>query len=481
MNVTKDSTSPTEVVLNVEMAPEDEEPFISRSYRRLVSRIQIPGFRPGKAPRSIVESHVGRSALVQEAIEFMVPETLDQVLKQENLQAFMEPDLEILEVEPVSFKAVVPLEPIVQLGDLASIKLDRQPAEVTDENVAEIIERFRYESAPWEPVDRPVQFGDLVTLDVKGRIDGEEAIDDAGVDYIPQVDNPLPVPGFSVYLEGMTEGQHKEFALVIAEDHHQTQYAGKECQIQIDVHSIKEKILPDLDDEFAKGVREGYESLDALKTHVSDQLTEAAENASLRRAEQDSLEELLKVSTIQASGLLYQREVDTMYEERERALRNQRLDMDTYLSYLGQTEEDWREELKPQAERRLNTSLLLRELAREQNIDVDPEEVQTEIDAMMTDSGDSEEAMRRVFSSDNARDSIRSTLLSRKVLRRLVDIIEGRSPEAASAPGAPPDSPDDEAPAGPEEDDASPVENAAITATSPALEVNEEGADPDAE
>ena len=124
MNVTKDSTSPTEVVLSVEMAPEDEEPFISRSYRRLVSRIQIPGFRPGKAPRSIVESHVGRSALVQEAIEFMVPETLDQVLKQENLQAFMEPDLEILEVEPVSFKAVVPLEPIVQLGDLASIKLD---------------------------------------------------------------------------------------------------------------------------------------------------------------------------------------------------------------------------------------------------------------------------------------------------------------------------------------------------------------------
>ena len=149
MNITKESASPTEVTLNVEMEPEDVEPFISRSYRRLVSRVQIPGFRPGKAPRSIVETHLGRAALVQEALEFMVPETLDQVLKDENLQAFMEPQLEILDMEPVSFKAVVALEPVVDLGDLRSIKLERQPVEVTDDQVDEVIAHLRYESAPW--------------------------------------------------------------------------------------------------------------------------------------------------------------------------------------------------------------------------------------------------------------------------------------------------------------------------------------------
>ena len=133
MNITKDATSPTEVTLSVEMTPEDVEPFINRSYRRLVSRVNIPGFRPGKAPRSIVESHLGRAALVHEALEFMVPETLNEVLKQEKLEAFMQPDLEILEVEPVSFKAVVALEPLVSLGDLSSIKLERQSTEVSDE------------------------------------------------------------------------------------------------------------------------------------------------------------------------------------------------------------------------------------------------------------------------------------------------------------------------------------------------------------
>ena len=202
MNVTKESDSPTEVVLKVELAPEDEEPFISRSYRRIVSRINIPGFRRGKAPRSIVESHLGRTALVQEALEFMVPETLDQILKEENLQAFMEPDLEVLEIEPVSFKAVVTLEPVVELGNLRSIKMEREPVEITDERVNEVIEQLRYESAPWEPVDRPVQFGDLLSLNVTGTIGGDEVIGDEGIDFIPELDNPLPIPGFSVYLEG---------------------------------------------------------------------------------------------------------------------------------------------------------------------------------------------------------------------------------------------------------------------------------------
>ena len=213
MNVTKESASPTEVTLNVELDREDEEPFINRSYRRLASRINIPGFRPGKAPRSIVENHLGRPALIQEALEFMVPETLDRILKEDDLQAFMEPQLEILEVEPVSFKAVVPLEPVVELGDLSSIKLERQPVDVTDDQVNEVIEQLRYEAAPWEPVDRPVQFGDLLSLNVIGTISGEEAFNDQGMDFIPQQDNPLPISGFSVYLERDVRGTGQRFYL----------------------------------------------------------------------------------------------------------------------------------------------------------------------------------------------------------------------------------------------------------------------------
>ena len=434
MIVTKESVSPTEVTLHVSMASEDEEPFIGRSYRRLVSRIQIPGFRRGKAPRSIVERHLGRPALVQEALEFMIPETLDQVLKDEDLQAFVEPELELLEMEPISFNAVVALEPVVDLGDFRTIRLEREAVDVTEAQIEEAIEQLRFEAGPWEPVDRPVQFGDLLNLNVSGTIQGEQAINDQGVDFIPQQDHQFPMPGFSIYLEGMTAGQQKEFNLEVPEEHHQPEYAGKECRFEVEVLSVKEKNLPELDDEFAKGIGDGHESLEALRDFVRQRMTDAAQAASDREIQQRSLEELLKTASVQASSLIYQRELDSMHEERERALRNQRMDMDTYLSYIGQTDEEWREQLRPRAEERLNTYLVLRKLAEEEGIEISTEDIQGEIDSVLETAGDSRESMERTFSSDSARESIRSSLVNREVLRRLVEIVEGDTSDAAEPP-----------------------------------------------
>ncbi|MQG61627.1 MAG: trigger factor, partial [SAR202 cluster bacterium] len=345
MNVTKDSVTNTEVTLTISMDSDDEEPFLNRSFRRVASRVRIPGFRPGKAPRSVVESHLGRDALVHEALEFMIPESLDKVLKDEDIQAFMEPQLEVLDMAPVSFKAVVALEPIVDLGEFQSIRLEREQVEVTDEQVDHVLEDLRFEAAPWEPVERPLAFGDLVSMNVKGVIEGEDVIDDQGIDFVPQVDNNLPFPGFSVYLEGMTEEQTKEFTLAVPDDYPQEGYAGKECHFDVEVLSIKEKNLAELDDEFAKGVREGFESLEALTDHVRRRLSDEGEAAETRRLEASSLEELKKLAKIEASELVYERELDLMYEERQRSLRNQRIDMELYLSYAGQTEEELREQM----------------------------------------------------------------------------------------------------------------------------------------
>ena len=434
MNVTKDSVTPTEVTLTISMDAEDEEPFLNRSYRRVASRVRIPGFRPGKAPRSVIENHLGREALVHEALEFMIPESLDKVLKDEEITAFIEPKLEVIDMAPVSFKAVVPLEPIVDLGEFHSIHLGREDVEITDEQVEHVLEDLRFESAPWEPVERPVVFGDLVTMNVVGMIGGEKSIDNQGMDFIPQLDNNLPLPGFSVYLEGMTEGQTKEFTLNVPDDFPQEEYAGKECRFTVETLSIKEKNLPELDDEFAKGVREGFESLDALSEHVRQRLNEEAEAAETRRLEQSSLEEIKKLAKIDASELVYQRELDIMYEERERSLRNQRMDMDLYLSYLGQTEEELREQMKPQAEDRLNTFLLLRKLADVENIEVSTEDVDAEIETLISSTGsESEASMKQALSTENAKESIRSSLLNRKIMARLVEIAQG---EASSSPAA---------------------------------------------
>ena len=286
--------------------------------------------------------------------------------------AFTEPQLEVLDLEPVSFKAVVPLEPTVDLGDLHSIRLQPTEVEIGDEDVTRVLESLQYESAPWEPADRPVVFGDLVTMNVRGAVAGEDVINDEGVDYIPQLDNNLPVPGFSVYIEGMTEGQEKEFSLPLPEESIPPDSAASECYFHVEVISVKEKKLPELDDEFAKGVREGFDDMEALSEHIRQRLTEDAEATALRELERNSLEEVKKIATIQASELIYQREMDSIREDHERTLRNQRLDMDTYLRFIGQTEQEWEEQLRPQAEDRLTTFLVLRKLAEQEEVEVEP-------------------------------------------------------------------------------------------------------------
>jgi trigger factor len=444
LNVTKDSVTTTEITLTIAMDTDDEEPFLNRSYKRVASRVRIPGFRPGKAPRSVIENHLGREALVHEALEFMIPESLDQVLKDEDIQAWMEPKLEVLGMEPVSYKAVVPLEPVVDLGEFQAIRLEREPVEVTDEQVNEVLESLRFEAAPWEPVERALAYGDLATMNVKGIIEEEEVIDDQGIDFIPQEDNNLPFPGFSTHLEGILEGESKLFTLSVPDDYPQENYAGKECQFNVEVLSVKEKNLAELDDEFAKGVRDGFESLEALTDHVRQRLVDESEATETRRLEVSGLEELKKLAKIEASELVYERELDMMYEERARSLQNQQMSMELYLSYVGQTEEELREQMKPQAEERLNTMLMLRKLADVEEIEVGDEDVEVEITNLIESTGgNSDASMMQALNTENARESIRSSLMNRKIMARLVEISQGEvsaSPASTDATDTSPES-----------------------------------------
>ncbi len=446
MNVTRESDNPTEVTLNVYMESADEEPFLNRSYRRLAGRVRIPGFRPGKAPRSVVERHLGRAALVQEALEFMLPESLDQVLREQEIRAFLDPQLEVLNLEPVSFKATIALEPQIELGEFRSIRLQSPAVEIGPGDINRVLERLQYESAPWEPADRPAAFGDLLTLSIHGAIDGQDVINHESVDYIPNMDNPHPLPGFSVYLEGMTEGQDKEFTLPVPPESAPGGAPDKECRFRVAIIAIKEKRLPELDDEFAKGVQDGFENIDALTEHIRHRLTQEAETAALRELERNSLEEVKKLATVHASELIYQREMEAIREEHERTLRSQRLDMETYLQLTGQTEQEWQTQLRPQAQDRLTTYLIIRKLAEQENIQVEPQEIEAEIQRLMQNSDqDSAANMRLILNSPDSRESIRSNLLGTKVMARLVEIVKGDSdpaPESETAPET-----DDEPPA----------------------------------
>ena len=423
MIVTREDPESRQVVLTVELEPSDIELHLQRVYRQLVNRVQIPGFRKGKAPRSVVESFLGRNAMVQEGIDSIVTSSLNQALERESLEPFGEPEIDSLELDPVSFKATVPLEPQVDLGDLQSLRLERDPIEITEEQVTEVLEQLQRSNGVWEPREGQVRFDDLVTLDVEGTIEGNRILQDQAVDFIPRQDSPVPFPGFSVYLEGMSAGEDNQFILTVPEDYRESAVAGKECRFEVKVIEVKELRLPELDDEFAKGAGEGYDTIAELQDDIQRRLYNDAVEAAQRDLQEKALQEVIDGAEVVYPPLTEQRELDRMVEDRAHALQEHRLQAEDYVAEAGKSDEEVRAELRPEAVQRLTRFLVLRQISLDQGIEVSEDDVQDEID-QMSGTGESQEAIRNAFSTDNARSAIRNAILSRKVQERLGEIAQ---------------------------------------------------------
>ena len=440
MKVTWDNSSPVEVTLTVEMDAQDETPFLERSYRRAVGRVNIPGFRRGRAPRHVVERMVGRTALLQEAIDYMVPETLNQVLADAQIAAFADPRIEVTELEPaVAFTATIPLEPTVELGDYQALRVEHEPVTIPDERVDHVLTQMQEQQAVWEPVERPAQFGDRLNITVDGTMGDETILTERDVEYIPQHDNVLPFPGFAAHLLGVSEDDDLDFILTVPEDYPRTRYAGQDVHFTVAVLAVKEKILPDLDDDFARSLDDPYDDLAALRAYVVSSLTEHAEAAARQELEQKSLDALCDVATVNASPLLYERELESLQTDRERMLQQQGLDLPTYLQFMGKSEDEYQAELRPSAERRLIAGLVLRKLAEVEHIEVSEDEVRSEADRLLGASADDEtepenrDAMREFLNTASTLDNIRSTLHTRRVVDRLIEITLGNPDDDAAA------------------------------------------------
>ena len=429
MKITREETLVTEVILSIECDSDDVEPYLDWAYRRLVNKVRIPGFRMGKAPRSILEQTVGREHLLHEALERAVNGLVDKAVEQESLEPYVLPMVDVTGFDPLSLKATVPLEPIVSLGDYRSLRIDRRPINVGEEQVNEVLERLRVEAAPWEPVDRPVQFQDQITIDVMGTVDGRTVVDNKGIDYIPSMENKLPLPGFSVMIEGAKKGDSKTFNLPVPSENEDSEISGKECRFQVVISEVKQKVLPDLDNEFAKGVGEGYDNLEALKESVLENLTSTAEREVDQELYDEALDQVTQGAEVEFAEVLVDRQLDHIWHERSQAMQAQRMDMDTYLQQIGKSEEEVKEEMRPGTRERLVRSLILEKLTEEENIVVTPEDVDKQIEEIVTASGTSDESVRQTVSSEGFRHSVESTLNTRKTLERLAQIVQRHETE----------------------------------------------------
>ncbi len=420
MKVTNEKTENRQAFLTIEMEPAELEESLEDSYRRLVKQANIPGFRRGKAPRVVLERYIGKESLLEEALNSLVPQAYEKAIKEQGLEAIAPPQIEVTQTDPLVFKAIVPLKPTVKLGDYHSIKLEPETVEVTEGDVNDFVEQLRHQHATWEPVDRAVDFGDLLILDVWSNVEDKPFINQKGAQYQVVRDRSSPVPGFAEQLVGMRKNEEKEFKLRLPSDYSKSELAGKECSFKVRVNEIKQEILPELNNDFAKLVSPEFETLDSLRERVLSDLRLRAEEKARMDFEEKVIDALVDLSEVDYPPILVESEIDRILNQR---FQRGAQELGEYLKNINKTEGELREELRPSATRRVKRSLVLSKVAEEEKVEVSSSEVDTEIENMTRNATERKDEMKKALDTPQVRGSIEQTLLTKKTLQRLIDII----------------------------------------------------------
>jgi trigger factor len=424
MKVTREKEENRQVWLNIEMEPDEVKAALDESYKRLVQKTDIPGFRRGKAPRVVLERYVGKDRLLEDALDSLLPQAYEKALKEQELEPFASPDIEIAQTDPVIFKATVSLKPVIELGDYQSLSLKPEPPASIADELDNMIEQLRYQHGSWEPVERAAGFDDLVTLDINSQVEGKPFINQQGVQYQLLKTQTAPAPGFAEQLVGMKGGEEKEFGLKLTENYSPKELAGKEASFKVKVAEVKQLRLPELNDELAKAVNPEFKTFAALKERISANLKLMAEDRARMEFEDRVVDATVDMSQIDFPPVLVETEIDRTLEQQARQLQANDMAMEEYLSRIGKKEEELREELRPAATKRVTRSLVLGKVAEVEKIEVSDAEIDAELDRMVQGAGEKKDATRRQLNTPQVRNSLEQIVLSRKTVQRLVEIAE---------------------------------------------------------
>ena len=425
MKVTNEKTENSQVFLTIEMEPAEMEESLESSYRRLVKTVDVPGFRKGKASRAILERHVGQESLLRDAVDELVPQSYLKALEQQDIEPFTPPQIEVVQTDPLVFKAIVSLKPVIKLGDYHSIQDAPEPVEVSEDDINAVIEQLRHQHATWEPVERPVDFSDLVTLDVESSVEDEPFINQQGAQYQVIRDSSAPAPGFAEQLQGMNKDEEKEFKLQFPSDYPRSEMAEKEASFKVKVTEIKQEDLPELTDELAVQVDPDLKTVDLLRERISRDLRLTREENTRRDFEERVIEAAVDLSEAEFPPILVEMEVDRSLERNIQLLQRSGQGLEQYLQSINKTEEELREELRPAAAKRVAQSLVLGKIAEEDKVEVSASEMDAEIEELTKSAAENKDELEKALSTPQARQSIEQQLITRKTIQRMTEIAQG--------------------------------------------------------
>src|SRR5688572_15678085 len=419
----------SQVVLDIEVEDERLERAVDQAYKRIVQRINVPGFRKGKAPRALVERMVGREALVEDAVEQLVPQVVEDAVKQQELVMVARPSLEVVSTQPLQVKATVPVQPKVELGDYKSLKIEATPSEVTDEQVDRVVERLQesnatwepveraaelgdYKSlkieatpsevtdeqvdrvverlqesnATWEPVERAAELGDRVAIDVLAKAGETTVMESKDAEYVVSAEGPQPAEGFALAIVGMQAEESKTVTLKLPDEHRNKELAGQEAEFEITVHWVKAKVLPELDDGLPSTVGTEHDSLEQLRGAIRENLSAREEHERRVSHEEKVVDSVVEQAAVDLPPQLVEEEAGRLVQQLAQNLERQGIPLQSYLRFTQKTEEQFRAEMMAQAERSVRRSEVLNAIALAEGIEIADDEIREQLEAGLEDT-----------------------------------------------------------------------------------------------
>ncbi|HET9014162.1 MAG TPA: trigger factor [Thermomicrobiaceae bacterium] len=428
MRVTVEKQPQSSVTLDIAADDEEFGKAMDRAFRRVSQQVRIPGFRPGRAPRYIIEQRIGREAIVDEAQREIMDQLYRDALEQESIVPVSEPDVDIYQQEPVAFTVQVQVYPDVALGDYPSARVEPREVNVSDEDVQAVLDDLQKSHSIWvEPSARRAPHnGDQVIVDLTVTRDGEP--------FQEPLHNANFVLGESALFTQIEEaikqlhpGEGAEFDITFAEDDEKASpdLRGQTLQYQITLNEIKERELPAIDDELAKSVGD-YESIDELRAAVHKDLLRNRAIEARNEVVNQAIDAVAAQATIDIPSAMVDRQVEDDIERLRTRLQQQDSSLEEYLRFSDKTLEQYRAEQRGDAERRLRNSIVLEEFAKAEGIEVGEDDLLAEIDRLTAPSENAEQ-MREIYSSPYFRGLLTEELTNRRVTDRLIDLVtEGR-------------------------------------------------------
>jgi len=416
--INQEEIKQSQVALKIELEEKDLGVYVQLGYKKMVSKLSIPGFRKGKAPMHVVENLVTREGLIREVIDYLVQDVITKAIDKQSLDAIGLPDVSVDKLDPITIDAIVPLKPKVDLGDYKSLRVEKKEVDVIQDDIDNRLTDLSKSMGVWEPVDRPVEMGDTITADIKGVVKEKVIIDQQGVTFALDKNITFPSEDFLNYIVGLEKNEQKEFDIKISDNFPDKEIIGKESKFNINILEIKHMVLPEINDGFAKSYGDGFDNLQSLNDKLESDIIKEKESQYDQEYTEEILNKLMDQTKIELSPVLLEHEINHMIGEQERMLSQMGIKKEDYLQSIGKSEKDVRIESSNGAELRLKRSFSMNKLAELENVEVSKEEIQEKKKLIQNSN-------KQKKIPQNQKDEIERMILSEKSLDILKNISQG--------------------------------------------------------